>query len=95
MKLRRRILALAAALMILLGSVPMSFATDTVAQTSSGWPQFLGDPDAQGVQDACTPRSGSELSLRWEHADENSAFNAGTMNWTGAPSTPIIVGDYV
>ena len=95
MRLRRGLMAAAVALLILLGNAPVSFAADTPAQASSGWPQFLGDPDAQGVQDASTPRNGSELSLRWEQKEAGVTVNPGTMNWVGMPSTPIIVGDYV
>lgn len=92
MKLRRKILSFAAALAVLLSCAPMALAAESAVRTTSGWPQFLGDPDAQGVQDAKTPRSGSELSLRWECAAQ---LNAGGMNWAGAPSTPILVGEYV
>lgn len=54
---------------------------------AADWPQFLGDPAAQGVSAGQSPTQGSDLALRWEK-------NTGSA-WTDVPGTPIVVGDYV
>ena len=54
---------------------------------AADWPQFLGNPAAQGVSDGRSAVSGADLALRWEK-------NTGST-WNDVPGTPIVVGDYV
>jgi len=80
MKTKNKAAALLLAIVLTLGilSVPAA-ATD--------WPQFLGDPNSQGVSNGDGAVCGSDLALRWEK-------NSGSA-WTDVPGTPIIIGDYV
>lgn len=66
---------------LLAGTLMMSTAAAT------DWPQFLGEEGAQGVSEAQTPKSSSDISLRWKKITGNE--------WTDVPGTPVIVGDYV
>ncbi len=54
---------------------------------AGNWPQFLGQPDAQGFSDGQSATTGADLSLRWEKQNGSS--------WYDVPGTPIVVGDYV
>ncbi len=64
--------------MVLLMSVP-AFAAD--------WPQFLGQPEAQGISDGYTAVGAGTLALRWEKNTGNT--------WSDVPGTPVAVGEYV
>lgn len=75
-KIIRRGLLLLVALILLL---PSALAAD--------WPQFLGDPAAQGVSDGRSAVRGADLTLRWEKNTGNT--------WDDVPGTPIVVGDFV
>ena len=54
---------------------------------ASDWPQFLGDPQAQGLSDGDGATCGRDIKLRWEKNTGNT--------WYDVPGTPIVVGDYV
>lgn len=54
---------------------------------AADWPQFLGQPDAQGVSDGQSAKTGADLVMRW---DKNTG-----STWNDVPGTPIVVGDYV
>lgn len=80
-------LLFAAALAISLLSFPAA---------ADSWPQFLGDPAAQGISGAQTPTSGSDTSLRWERLTGTvNAQGETTYTWCDVPGTPITVGNYV
>ena len=60
------------------------------------WPQFLGDPAAQGVSDGRSATVGSDLDLRWEKLTGTLGEDGVlTHTWNDVPGTPIVVGDYV
>lgn len=63
-----------------------------VAQAAD-WPQFLGAENSQGVTQAATPKTGSEMVQRWSLA--TTSDSATTQGWTDVPGTPIVVGNYV
>ena len=75
-KIIRRGLLLLVALILLL---PSALAAD--------WPQFLGDPAAQGVSAGRSAVRGADLTLRWEKNTGNT--------WDDVPGTHIVVGDFV
>lgn len=54
---------------------------------AADWPQFLGDPAAQGLSNGDSAVDSEHLSLRW---DKNTG-----STWSDVPGTPIVVGDYV
>lgn len=54
---------------------------------AADWPQFLGDPAAQGVSGGRAAITGDALRLRWEK-------NTGST-WNDMPGTPIVVDGYV
>ena len=59
----------------------------SVSVSASDWPQFLGDPQSQGISNGDGAIKGSDLKLRWEKNTGNT--------WCDVPGTPIVVGEYV
>lgn len=80
MKSFGKLTALLLALVLLTGVV-------SVPAAAADWPQFLGDPAAQGISGGDGAAAGSDLALRWEKNTGNS--------WCDVPGTPIVVGKYV
>ena len=54
---------------------------------ASDWPQFLGDPNAQGLSFGDGATNGSSLQLRWEKNTGDS--------WCDVPGSPVVAGEYV
>lgn len=54
---------------------------------AADWPQFLGNPSAQGTSDGRSATLGDDLALRWERNTGNS--------WDDVPGTPIVVDGFV
>ena len=67
--------------------VIMVVALPTVSVYASDWPQYLGDPSAQGISYGDGVTKGSDIKLRWEKNTGNT--------WCDVPGTPIVVGKYV
>lgn len=63
-----------------------------VPAAAADWPQFLGDPAAQGISAGDGARTGAELALRWAKIGKG---DVAAMSWQDVPGTPIVVGDYV
>ena len=80
MKTVQRIAMLLIAFVLLASSL-------SVPVLAADWPQFLGDPAAQGLSTGDGAVQGSDLALRWEK-------NTGS-NWVDVPGSPIVVGNYV
>ena len=80
MKAMKRALALFLSILLVVGMV-------SISALAADWPQFLGDPTAQGVSNGDSAVSGESLALRW---DKNTG-----STWSDVPGTPIVVGDYV
>ena len=59
----------------------------SISGQAADWPQFLGDPAAQGISAGDSAVSGEDVALRWEKNTGNT--------WCDVPGTPIVVGDYV
>lgn len=66
-----------------------AYATEATVkgETTLNWGQFLGNLEQQGISDAKSPRTASEIKKNWEQSKPGS--------WDATPGTPIIVGDYV
>ena len=81
---KRGLTAVLAAAMLLTGAL------------AADWPQFLGEPETQGVSDGLSATTGSDLALRWEKlTGTTGADGTVTHTWTDVPGTPIVVGDDV
>lgn len=65
----------------------LSLTVLLIPALAADWPQFLGDPGAQGVSDGHSAVSGADLMLRWEKNTGNT--------WDDVPGTPIVMGDFV
>lgn len=59
-------------------------------ETTLNWGQFLGNLEQQGISDAKSPRTASEIKKNWEQSKSTKPDD-----WDATPGTPIIVGDYV
>lgn len=64
----------------------LSLTVLLIPALAADWPQFLGDPGAQGVSDGHSAVSGADLMLRWEKNTGNT--------WDDVPGTPIVMGDF-
>lgn len=77
-------------------TVMLAVSLLAVPSMAADWPQFLGEPDSQGVSDGQSPTRGSDVGLRWKRltgtADENGEI---VYTWCDVPGTPIVVGGYV
>lgn len=80
MKTGRKATAWILAVMLAMGSL-------SAPALAGDWPQFLGDPQVQGLSEGDGATSGAELSLRWEHVSGST--------WQDMPGTPIVVDGYV
>ena len=80
MKLNKRFI-------FLIISIILIFSLIHISAFASDWPQFLGNPENQGVSFADGAVKGSDLNLRWE-------LNTGST-WCDVPGTPVIVDGYV
>lgn len=67
-----------------------SFEVSPVTEnTTLNWSQFLGNEGLKGVSDGKSPRTASEITLKWEFNISGFA-----TDWDATPGTPIVVGDY-
>lgn len=65
----------------------LSLTVLLIPALAADWPQFLGDPGAQGVSDGHSAVSGADLMLRWEKNTGNT--------WDDVPGTPIVMGGFL
>lgn len=66
----------------------------TTGAMAADWPQFLGEEGSQGVAKALTPKTSTDVAMRWDMATSSEGAD-GMRGWTDVPGTPIVVGDYV
>ena len=68
-------------------TIIMVLSLSSISVCASDWPQFLGNPQSQGISNGDGAVKGSDLKLRWEKNTGNT--------WCDVPGTPIVVGEYV
>lgn len=61
--------------------------TGKVSDNPFNYSQFLGNEGLRGVYDSKTPRTASELEVKWTKKTGDT--------WNDVPGCPIIVGDYI
>ncbi len=80
MKKFRRLISIWIVTMIFMGLM-------TCSVSAADWPQFLGNPNSQGISGGDGAVKGADLKLRWEKNTGNT--------WCDVPGSPIVVGNYV
>lgn len=80
--MKKRLISMALALLLLLSIVPAAFAAET-----ADWPSFRGNDANNGITHVQTPRNPEEAELKWA-----VKYSTG---WSGIPSPVIIAEDHL